>query len=225
MCASSATMSSCTRASCRRSSASRTRSRKSSPARNAAWPSRTTRTCARATSSSATASRRSSGTLVNARRDRSSHPTCSARFGDAGVPRLFGVTSRAASEARGTSGNPCPEPIIPRRRAVAAHAARRRTRPSCSRPDALARRDRRSCARAARRHGLAREDEPDLKLATVYVMPLGGKDAAEVRRGARPSQEVPARRDRAYASISNSRRKCDSASTTVSTMPRASTRC
>ena len=35
--------------SCRPSSASRTRSRKSSPARNAAWPSRTTRTCVRAT--------------------------------------------------------------------------------------------------------------------------------------------------------------------------------
>ena len=45
-CASSATTSSSTKASCRRSSASRTRSRKSAPARSAAWPSRTTRTCA-----------------------------------------------------------------------------------------------------------------------------------------------------------------------------------
>ena len=38
---------------------------------------------------------------------------------------------------------------------------------------------------------------PDLRLATVYVMPLGGKNEKEVRRGARAQQEIPARRDRA----------------------------
>ena len=38
---------------------------------------------------------------------------------------------------------------------------------------------------------------PDLKLATVYVMPLGGKDTKRGDRGARPPQEIPARRDRA----------------------------
>ena len=38
---------------------------------------------------------------------------------------------------------------------------------------------------------------PDLRLATVYVMPLGGRDTEEVRGGARAQQAIPARRDRA----------------------------
>ena len=37
---------------------------------------------------------------------------------------------------------------------------------------------------------------PDLKLATVYVMPLGGENVADVPGGARPAQEISARRDR-----------------------------
>ena len=37
----------------------------------------------------------------------------------------------------------------------------------------------------------------DLRLATVYVMPLGGRDAERGGRGARAQQEIPARRDRA----------------------------
>ena len=38
---------------------------------------------------------------------------------------------------------------------------------------------------------------PDLKLATIYVMPLGGRDTDDGDRGARAQQEIPARRDRA----------------------------
>ena len=37
----------------------------------------------------------------------------------------------------------------------------------------------------------------DLRLATIYVMPIGGRDADEVRRRLRAQQEIPARRDRA----------------------------
>ena len=39
---------------------------------------------------------------------------------------------------------------------------------------------------------------PDLKLATIYVMPLGGRDTDRRDRGARPQQEIPARRDGAH---------------------------
>ena len=38
---------------------------------------------------------------------------------------------------------------------------------------------------------------PDLRLATIYVMPLGGKDEQAVIDGARAQQALPARRDRA----------------------------
>ncbi len=38
---------------------------------------------------------------------------------------------------------------------------------------------------------------PDLRLATIYVMPLGGRDEKEVRRRARTQQALCARRDRA----------------------------
>jgi len=38
---------------------------------------------------------------------------------------------------------------------------------------------------------------PDLKLATVYVMPLGGRDTDVVLAALERNQEVPARRDRA----------------------------
>ena len=37
----------------------------------------------------------------------------------------------------------------------------------------------------------------DLRLATIYVMPLGGRDIAGGARGARAQQALPARRDRA----------------------------
>ncbi len=37
----------------------------------------------------------------------------------------------------------------------------------------------------------------DLRLATIYVMPLGGRDDERCGRGARAQQELPARRDRA----------------------------
>ncbi len=35
---------------------------------------------------------------------------------------------------------------------------------------------------------------PDLKLATIYVMPLGGRDTEQGDRGAGAQQEVPSRR-------------------------------
>ena len=38
---------------------------------------------------------------------------------------------------------------------------------------------------------------PDLRLATIYVMPLGGRDAERGGRRVRAPQEIPARRDRA----------------------------
>ena len=38
---------------------------------------------------------------------------------------------------------------------------------------------------------------PDLRLATIYVMPLGGRDTDDGARGAGAQQEIPARRDRA----------------------------
>ena len=38
---------------------------------------------------------------------------------------------------------------------------------------------------------------PDLRLATVYVMPLGGRDIKDGDRRARAEQALPARRDRA----------------------------
>ena len=37
----------------------------------------------------------------------------------------------------------------------------------------------------------------DLRLATIYVMPLGGRDAEAGARGARTQQTLSARRDRA----------------------------
>ena len=38
---------------------------------------------------------------------------------------------------------------------------------------------------------------PDLRLATIYVMPLGGRDEDRRDRGARAQQALRARRDRA----------------------------
>ena len=38
---------------------------------------------------------------------------------------------------------------------------------------------------------------PDLRLATIYVVPLGGRDEKDVLGSARSQQALPARRDRA----------------------------
>ena len=64
---------------------------------------------------------------------------------------------------------------------------------------------------------------PDLKLATVLVMPLGGKGAGSGGRGARPPQEGAAASSRG-ASISSSLPICASPSTRASTLRRAWTR-
>ena len=66
---------------------------------------------------------------------------------------------------------------------------------------------------------------PDLKLATAYVMPLGGEDEARGDRGARAQQEARCATRWRAASTSNSRPTCASAATTASTRRRASTRC
>ena len=38
---------------------------------------------------------------------------------------------------------------------------------------------------------------PDLRLATIYVMPLGGRDAEAVLAALERNKKLPARRDRA----------------------------
>ncbi len=65
---------------------------------------------------------------------------------------------------------------------------------------------------------------PDLKLASVYVMPLGGKDTSDVIAALIATRNTCAPRSR-IASISNSRRTSASRSTTHSTTSPRSTRC
>ena len=64
----------------------------------------------------------------------------------------------------------------------------------------------------------------DLKLATVAVMPLGGKNA-EATIAALKRQEDAARDGRPIASTSSSRRTCASSSTAPSPPMTPSTRC
>ena len=96
-------------------------------------------------------------------------------------------------------------PIRENHRPVAAPAARRRADPACAGRDAGARRDPRRRSGRACHHVPEVRMSPDLRLATVYVMPLGGKDRQAGAGGARPAPANTSAASSRTRSISSSR--------------------
>ena len=66
---------------------------------------------------------------------------------------------------------------------------------------------------------------PDLRLATIFVMPLGGRDADEVVAALERQQEISCAARSPIASTCDSRPISASASTNASTKPSASISC
>src|SRR5262245_3342581 len=180
MCVSSATASSCTRASFPNSSASRTMCARWWPDRHAEWPASITRTCRAATSSSATGWRR-----------------CSARCKLNSLARALHLArprwARFSLQVRFARADPCTSGIrmiMTRRRQQREHGTTQIPSQRQLRVGELVRHALADMLTRGAVHDPVIQNHlitvpevrmtADLRLATIYVMPLGGRDADAV---------------------------------------------